>query len=541
MQWFRSLSTQLKLFLGFGLVVAMVLALFAAGYWQFRDIRKSLDQSRAAVELRADLNRQRSLILERMLKTGAGAEAIEADLADRRKKIDEDLEDLSIQARSSPAFIAKLNELRAILKEYRDARERILEYLHANQMEEAKQLDTAQQKTRSDQMRTLCLDMAKISDDQAAETERVALATFTIMGVVVVVLAVAIAIALNRMIANPLRRVTEVAESVAGGDLTIDFSLNGRHDEVGQLVKNVGRMVQSFRDMAVDMAQSAAVLGSSSTQIVASTAQLASGSAQTATAITETTTTVEQVRQTAQVASQKAKYVSDAAVKTAQTSQAGRRAMESTIESTNRIREQMTAIAQSMVRLSEQTQAIGQIIATVDDLAQQSNLLAVNASIEAAKAGEQGKGFAVVAQEVKSLAEQSRAATGQVRAVLSDIQKATAAAVMATEQGSKAVDAGVQQSKDASDSIDSLAGCVTEAAQAATQIAASSQQQLVGMDQVAMAMESVKQASKENVDSAKQLEGAARSLAATGMRLKDLAGRFKLPDGSVCPEQRNVS
>src|SRR4028119_1286641 len=105
-----------------------------------------------------------------------------------------------------------------------------------------------------------------------------------------------------------------------------------------------------------------------------------------------------------------------------------------------RIREQMEAIGESMMRLSEQSQAIGAIIATVDDLAQQSNLLAVNAAIEAAKAGEQGKGFAVVAQEVKSLADQSKQATTQVRTILNDIQKATGAAVMATEQGSKAVE-----------------------------------------------------------------------------------------------------
>src|SRR5206468_6485887 len=91
------------------------------------------------------------------------------------------------------------------------------------------------------------------------------------------------------------------------------------------------------------------------------------------------------------------------------------------------IQTQMESIADSVVKLSEQGQAIGEIIATVNDLAEQSNLLAVNASIEAAKAGEQGKGFAVVAQEVKSLAEQSKQATAQVRNLLNDIQKATSA------------------------------------------------------------------------------------------------------------------
>jgi len=187
---------------------------------------------------------------------------------------------------------------------------------------------------------------------------------------------------------------------------------------------------------------------------------------------------------------------------------------------------QMEAIAESMMRLSEQSQTIGQIIATVEDLAAQSNLLAVNAAIEAAKAGEHGKGFGVVAQEVKSLAEQSRQATDRVRTILSDIQKATTAAVMATEQGGKAVEAGGRQTETAGESIAALASSVTEAAQAATQIAASSQQQLIGMDQVAGAMENIKQASTQNVASAKQLETAARNLDDLGRRLKQLVESY---------------
>jgi methyl-accepting chemotaxis protein len=188
----------------------------------------------------------------------------------------------------------------------------------------------------------------------------------------------------------------------------------------------------------------------------------------------------------------------------------------------------MEAIAASMVRLSEQSQTIGQIIATVEDLSVQSNLLAVNAAIEAAKAGEHGKGFGVVAQEVKSLAEQSRQATNQVRTILGEIQKATSAAVMATEEGGKAVEAGSRQTEVAGEAIKALAGSVNEAAQAAVQIAASAQQQLVGVDQVAGAMESIKQASSQNVAGARQLEAAARTLNDLGQRLRQLVGRFQV-------------
>src|SRR5262249_18285798 len=161
------------------------------------------------------------------------------------------------------------------------------------------------------------------------------------------------------------------------------------------------------------------------------------------------------------------KYVSEATQKASQNTLDGKKTVDITMEEIQRVRRQMESIADGMVRLSEQSKTVGVIITTVDDLSAQSNILAVNAAIEAAKAGEHGKGFGVVAQEVRSLAEQSKQATGQVRNILGDIQKATNAAVMMTEQGSKAVEAGVKQSGATSESIQSLAASVTEAAQAA--------------------------------------------------------------------------
>jgi methyl-accepting chemotaxis protein len=278
------------------------------------------------------------------------------------------------------------------------------------------------------------------------------------------------------------------------------------------------------RTIVLQLRESIAQLSSSSSEILATTTQVAAGAAETASAVSETTATVEEVKQAAGVSSQKAKHVSESAQKVSQISQAGRRSVEGTIAGMQHIQEQMEAIAESIVRLSEQSQMIGEIIAAVNDLAEQSNLLAVNAAIEAARAGEQGKGFAVVAQEVKSMAEQSKQATAQVRTILGDIQKATSAAVMATEQGNKAVEAGLKQSGEAGDSIRQLAESVNEAAQAATQIAASSQQQMVGMDQVALAMESIKQASMQNVSGTRQAETAAHSLHELGQKLGSMIG-----------------
>jgi methyl-accepting chemotaxis protein len=361
------------------------------------------------------------------------------------------------------------------------------------------------------------------------------LTSFVLLGVVGVLL--------TRNIVGPLREVSAAAQKIALGDLSVELMSGGRQDEIGVLAKAFAEMTESLGQMARVAAQvstgdltvevipksdkdvlgkaflsmrdnlrrvtreiqeSISVLSTSAQEIVATTTQVASAATETATAVSETTTTVEEVKQTAQLSSQKAKYVSEAAQKVALVSQGGKKSAAESIDAMKQIREQMESIAESIVRLSEQSQAIGEIMLTVNDLAEQSNLLAVNASIDAAKAGEQGKGFAVVAQEVRNLADQSKQATAQVRSILGEIQKATNAAVMVTEQGSKAVEVGVQQAARAGESVQQLAESIAEAAQAAAQIAASSQQQMAGMDQVALAMESIKTASTQNVASTKQ-------------------------------------
>jgi len=270
--------------------------------------------------------------------------------------------------------------------------------------------------------------------------------------------------------------------------------------------------------------ESAGLLSTSAAEILATTSQLATGAAETNTAVNETTTTVEEVKQTAQLASDKARQVLESAQKAVQVAYTGQQSVDAVITGMQDIQTQMEAIAESIVRLSEQSQSIGEIILVVSNLAEQSNLLAVNAAIEATRAGEQGKGFAVVAQEVKSLAEQSRQSTNQVRTILNDIQKATSSAVLATEQGSKAVDLGVKQSTDAGEIFRLLSDAASGSVDAATQIAASSHQQMVGMDQVALAMADIKQASTQNAAGARQAETAAQGLHNLGRKLISLVG-----------------
>ena len=328
-------------------------------------------------------------------------------------------------------------------------------------------------------------------------------------------------------VVDPLKVAARHVDRIARGEIPRPITAEYRGD-FDLLRSSLNTMTDNLRGLNGDLQSGLSVLAASSTEILVTVSQVAAGAAETATAISQTSTTAEQVRQTAQLTANKARGVQEVAARTETVGDAGRRAVAETLEGMRHISDQMAGIADAVVRLSEQGQAIGEIIATVNDLAEESNMLAVNAAIEATRAGEFGKGFAVVAQEVKSLAEQSRQATTQVRTILSEVQKATSAAVMATEQGSKAVALGVKQAVDAGESIRALVGSVSEASQAAVQIAASSDQQLAGMEQISAALNSIRQATTQNMAGSRQLETSARSLQELGARLKDLVDKQRV-------------
>jgi methyl-accepting chemotaxis protein len=428
-----------------------------------------------------------------------------------------------------------IDDVMRIYEEWKRLRDQAVAAVKSNKRDTAGQLIRAIDGNQSIAFEREMADVLAFADKAAVtfvkesqDSARSAYALVLLLIIASIIITVFIAVFLTRSITVPLYQAVTVAERVAGGDLTVAVPVTASRDELGSLLQTFQRMVKNLRSQTLEIQEGVNVLAASAGEILASTSQVASSAAETASAVNETTVTVEEVKQTTQVTSQKARQVSDSAQKSLQVSHHGKKSVEDAVQGMSRIREQMETIAESIVSLSEQSQAIGEIIATVNDLAEQSNLLAVNAAIEAAKAGEHGKGFAVVAQEVRSLAEQSKQATAQVRTILNDIQKATNAAVMATEQGSKAVEAGEKQSIEAGEAIRLLADSITESANASTQIAASSQQQMVGMDQVALAMENIKEASTLSVTGTQQAEQSAQNLHELGQKLKRLVEQFKL-------------
>jgi methyl-accepting chemotaxis protein len=583
MKWFQNLSTRTKIIFCFGsmfillaiIVITALSNIVAISNSQRELVNTNFQPALDLVEIRADQNRTRASFVEMMLTTNRSKQqSLMQDIKDRAADIDKNIKELLEIKKDNQQFMTKFQELITTRDAYRKTREEEIALILKGKVEEARQLGVGIQEERYNKIRSISLELGQQEAEHARQriihseqNSKNSAIIFTIIGAGAFLFGLVMTVALTRSIASPLQEFTEIAERVASGDVDVTISDVDRIDEVGVLAQTFRRMVTNIREMANMTKRVAAgdlsvkvapqsekdvmgnalaimvenlraqtlaihegvnVLASSSGEILASATQVASSASETASAVNETTATVEEIKQTSQLASQKVRLVADNAQKSLQVSRQGKKSVEDSVLGMSRIREQMETIAESIVNLSEQGQAIGEIIATVNDLAEQSNLLAVNAAIEAAKAGEHGKGFAVVAHEVRSLAVQSKEATAQVRAILNDIQKATNAAVMATEQGSKAVEAGERQSGEAGEAIRLLADSIADSADASTQIAASSHQQMVGMEQVAQAMENIKEASTLTVTSTRQAEQSAQNLHELGLKLKGLVEQFKL-------------
>jgi methyl-accepting chemotaxis protein len=291
-------------------------------------------------------------------------------------------------------------------------------------------------------------------------------------------------------------------------------------DQLAVAIENT-HLLSTTRQTTHDLSAAAA-------EILAATTQQATGANEQSAAISQTTTTVDEVKVISEQAVQRAQEVVDASQRTVQVSRSGTEAVQETIGSMAQIKARVEGIAENILALSAQTQQIGEIIATVNDIAAQSNILALNASVEAARAGEHGKGFAVVAAEVRNLAEQSKQATAQVRAILSDIQNGINATVMATEEGTKVVDQGLELAGQTGAVIEQLGGTINEAAQAATQMRAGGQQQATGVEQIALAMQNINQATTQSLTSIRQAEKAAQDLNDLALSLTEVIEQYQL-------------
>lgn len=380
---------------------------------------------------------------------------------------------------------------------------------------------------RLDRLRS---EAARFIDDGRAEAdaafEAARLSLFIALGILVV-LGLAITILLRRSITHPLGTFQRVIEQVGAGDLTKTVALSGQ-DELTELGAHLNRMVEGLREVAAQTRSATENLNSATVQIRASTQQQAAGVEEQLAAVQETSATLDEITQSGAQMSRRAQEIAAGSEETHRASANGLRAVEDASRAMDAIREQAESVAENIVMLSEKTQAVGEIIATVNDISERSHLLALNAAIEAAAAGEHGRSFAVVAAEIKNLADQSKAATVQVRGILGDIQRGINTSVMLTEEAVKRVSSGKEQTDASQRAINELADTVQESTETFQQIVASINQQHIGLEQVMLALRNIRQASKQTADGTRQLDGAAANLAALSSQLSHSVNRYRL-------------
>ncbi|MEO7454811.1 MAG: methyl-accepting chemotaxis protein [Gemmatimonadaceae bacterium] len=286
-----------------------------------------------------------------------------------------------------------------------------------------------------------------------------------------------------------------------------------------------------IRSITRPLRESTRVLATSSAEILAATSEQASGANESMAAVAQTAATVDQVAQTTEQAAQRARTVAEGAQRATEIGRNGRAAIDGSIAAMQRVVEQVESMRSGIRVLSEQAELIRGLTSTVDEIAERSNLLALNAAIEAARAGEEGRGFAVVAGEIRSLAEQSKRATVEVRGILGDIQRAAASASSIAEEGSRQASESARTVTQAGETMRQLGETIGESSQAAAQIAASAGQQATGMAQIRQAMRNIREVTQQNLVATQQTERAAKDLTMIGSKLVDLVGGRNMNQG----------
>ncbi|UCD83253.1 MAG: HAMP domain-containing protein [Deltaproteobacteria bacterium] len=346
---------------------------------------------------------------------------------------------------------------------------------------------------------------------------------------------IALSLFLVRLIVKPLENMAAVAKRIAGGDLghTVEARSSDEIGVLGQTFNHMTRVLSNnLQNLQTQIDRSNVLmegtkktiqqLSSSTTQIMAISTQQSRGATEQATAMQEVMTTSKEIAVSAKEIAEAAGSVEEIANKSLTACSEGETAVSDAIQGMARVKDQVNSIAKSMLELGEKSQRIGGVVDIIEEISEQTNLLALNASIEAAGAGEAGKRFSVVAEEVRRLAERTIEATRQINQLISEIQRSTNNAIMATEEGSRAGDEGVTLVDKVSDSLHNIIALSAQTTQSAKEIHLSTQQQTSSSEQMASTISEISDIAQQVVSSAKETEGAMSALNELTEKLKEL-------------------
>ncbi|MGD0337987.1 MAG: methyl-accepting chemotaxis protein [Bacteroidota bacterium] len=328
-------------------------------------------------------------------------------------------------------------------------------------------------------------------------------------------------------IVTPLQESSDALSAMSTGDLTV--GMKGEYKGDHQLVKNsVNTLAESLSAALRDVSEVITATANASAEISSSTEEMAAGAQEQNSQTTEVASAIEEMASTILENSKNAKQALETARKARQVAEEGGNVVHETVHGMNRIADVVKKSAGTVQALGKSSNQIGEIIQVIDDIADQTNLLALNAAIEAARAGEQGRGFAVVADEVRKLAERTTKATKEIAQMIKKIQADTIGAVKSMEEGTQEVDKGIELAERAGSSLKEIVSVVSELTDMATQIATASEQQSDAAEQISKNIEGISGVTHESATGTQQIARAAEDLSQLTNQLQRLITQFQI-------------
>lgn len=334
---------------------------------------------------------------------------------------------------------------------------------------------------------------------------------------------------LHKFILAPLGQLMSISHDIASGegDLTKRVPVSGK-DELGELAGNFNHFIEKLHGSIRRVGEVTDRVASASAQLSATANEMAKGADTQTQRMAQSASAVEEMTMTATEVARNSQEAANIANETTQTAQIGHAVVDETVAGMQQLSEAVGQSATIITELGKSSDQIGEIVRVIEDIADQTNLLALNAAIEAARAGEQGRGFAVVADEVRKLAERTTKATKEIGDMIRQIQKDTKSAVSSMEEGTGKVTSGVELANKTGDALTRIQDMVQSTASMIQQIAGAAEEQSTATIQIASDLETVAQVTRESSSGSTESAKASHDLSLLATELQTIVGNFRV-------------